>query len=196
MGRFDSSRSRVAPVFDRLRAIHHTGRSWLPTLLSLPAREPRVTVEPSSGPLKKACWWPEEERLPAPKELLRRLVQNAAAPQSDAAWGGEQTKQKRMSLTHHDPNVIAEAMKLLDRAAAVDERAWYVLEGPSCPDVFGDYHLVVVIEGKRTERHPPRLRPGCRFAIKCCGTSTPRGPGEAIASFSAFSLSKVTRVTA
>ena len=155
MGRFDSSRSRVAPVFDRLRAIDQTGRSWLPTLLSLPAREPRVTVAPSSGPLKKARWWPEEERLPAPKELLRWLVQNAAAPQSDAAWGGEQTKQKRISLTHHDPNVIAEAMKLLDGAAAADERAWYVLEGPSCPDVFLESDdLVVVIEGKRTEPAP------------------------------------------
>ena len=136
MGRFDSSRSRVAPVFDRLRAIDLTGRSWLPTLLSLPAREPRVTVAPSSGPLKKARWWPEEERLLAPKELLRWLVQNAAAPQSDAAWGGEQTKQKRISLTHHDPNVIAEAMKLLDGAAAADERAWYVWREPAVPTCF------------------------------------------------------------
>jgi hypothetical protein len=55
-------------------------------------------------------------------------------------------------LTDHDPNVIAEAMKLLDGAGAADERAWYVLEGPSCPDVFLESDdLVVVIEGKRTE---------------------------------------------
>jgi len=50
---------------------------------------------------------------------------------------------------------VAEAMRLLGRDAIESERAWYVLEGPSCPDVFLETDdLIVVIEGKRTESGP------------------------------------------
>jgi hypothetical protein len=37
MGTHDSTRTRVAPVFDALLARAATGRSWLPALLALPA---------------------------------------------------------------------------------------------------------------------------------------------------------------
>jgi len=47
-----------------------------------------------------------------------------------------------------------EAMRLLGRDDAI-ERAWYLLEGPSCPDVFLETDdLIVVIEGKQTESGP------------------------------------------
>jgi hypothetical protein len=86
---------------------------------------------------------------------LQWLVQNLAPPRSHGAWGGEYAKPKRLALTQRDPNVIAEAMRLLGSDAIESERAWYVLEGPSCPDVFLETDdLIVVIEGKRTEAGP------------------------------------------
>jgi hypothetical protein len=46
-------------------------------------------------------------------------------------------------------------MELLSSNRLKSERAWYVLEGPSCPDVFLETDdLIVVIEGKRTESGP------------------------------------------
>ena len=89
-------------------------------------------------------------------------------------------------------------MKLLNGAVTVDERAWYVLEGPSCPDVYLESdELVVVIEGKRngaSSHDDYDLDAGSPS-----NAATPRrrvGRSEATASFSAFSLSKVTHVTA
>ena len=156
MGRFDSSRTRVAPIFDRLRCIDPTGRTWLPALLKLPSREPPVTVTIPTGDLEEACWWPEEKRLSAPVALLRWLIENATPPESTGAWGGAETRAKREALVSKDPARIAEALNLV--ATAPDERAWYVLEGRTCPDVFLTTNdTVVVIEGKRTEKGPTTI---------------------------------------
>jgi hypothetical protein len=38
------------------------------------------------------------------------------------------------------------------------DRAWYILEGPSCPDVFlQTSSTIIVIEGKRTETKPTQM---------------------------------------
>lgn len=153
MSERDSSRTRVAPVFDRLRCIDPSGRSWLPTLLSLPTGLPRAPIAPPSGKLLDARWWPHEKRLPAPRALLEWLIQSATAPESAAAWGKAATRSRREALIRRDQATTAEALKLL--AASTDNRAWYVLEGPTCPDVFLETaDSVIVIEGKRTEGGP------------------------------------------
>jgi hypothetical protein len=57
-------------------------------------------------------------------------------------------------LLHRDPEVIGEALALLARPS-VPAKAWYVLEGPSQPDVYlQTEEAIVVIEGKRTESGP------------------------------------------
>jgi len=55
MGVRDSSRTRVAPVFDRLFAIDPSGISWLAGLLSL------VNTPPPASDLVEARWWPTEK---------------------------------------------------------------------------------------------------------------------------------------
>jgi hypothetical protein len=63
---------------------------------------------------------------------------------------------KRTSLVQRDPAVIGEALGLLSQAP-IPARAWYVLEGPSQPDVYLETDdTIVVIEGKRTESGPTR----------------------------------------
>jgi hypothetical protein len=85
--------------------------------------------------------------------LLQWLIQNVTKPESEATWGSPDTRLKREDLVKKDPARIAEALKLV--ATASDERAWYVLEGQTCPDVFlSTQDAIVVIEGKRTELGP------------------------------------------
>lgn len=97
-------------------------------------------------------WWGKNERrLDPPQSLLRWLVSNACAPASDVLWGGPATRAKRKRLVARDPEAIDEALRLLETPATF--RAWYVLEGLSQPDAcFETDTLLVVIEGKRTER--------------------------------------------
>jgi hypothetical protein len=57
---------------------------------------------------------------------------------------------RRRKLAEGDPETVAEALSLLRTERAT--RAWYIFEGPTCPDaVLGAEDALVVIEGKRTE---------------------------------------------
>jgi hypothetical protein len=54
-------------------------------------------------------------------------------------------------LAQRDPATIGEALALLSKPP-MPARAWYVLEGPSQPDVYLETSdTIIVIEGKRTE---------------------------------------------
>jgi hypothetical protein len=155
MGKYDSSLTRVVPVFDALMDRDATGRTWLLPLLRCGSRSTgRLSGITSSTLL--AChprWWGKNERrLDPPKALLRWLVANACAPASDDFWGGRATRTKRELLVKRDPGTISEALRLLGETSSTF-RKWYVLEGRSQPDAFLETDtLLVVIEGKRTER--------------------------------------------
>lgn len=154
MGKYDSSRTRVVPVFDALLDRDSTGRSWLPALLQLGSRAAgRVwRIPPGSLVAGHPRWWGKKERrLDPPKVLLRWLVENLSAPTSDALWGSPATREKREQLVARHPEAIAEALRLLDGPRR--SRCWYVLEGQSRPDACLETQtLLLVIEGKRTER--------------------------------------------
>lgn len=153
MGVHDSSRTRVAPVFDRLFARDPTGRTWLPDLLGLVNPD----TQHAFGKLEEAKWWPLEKALSPPTGLLRYLVNNLAMPSDDKAWGRDgATAERRRRLVARDPVTISEALTLLGSKQRVGER-WHILEGTSYPDVYlRTVEAVVVIEGKRTEKRPTR----------------------------------------
>lgn len=150
MGRFDSSRTRVAPLFNHLYCRDTSGRTWLPQLLQL--------VGASCPPLpqrrlKSARWWPREAALPAPPSLLRWLVENCEPPINERDLGKGEVQERRQALLRRDEAAIAEALRILNGPA--QSRAWCVFEGASQPDVYLESaDLVVVIEGKRTEPGP------------------------------------------
>ncbi|MGE0816175.1 MAG: hypothetical protein AB7O28_10675 [Vicinamibacterales bacterium] len=150
MGVYDSSRTRVAPVFNYLYCRDISGRTWLPGLLSLvgvecPPLPPRA--------LARADWWPREAAVPAPLDLLLWLAENCVQPSVPSATGTDATKRRRTALLNRDPSVLAEARAAL--RAGRTSKAWCALEGPSQPDVFLETKdLLVVIEGKRTEPGP------------------------------------------
>lgn len=154
MGRYDSSLTRVVPVFNTLLSRDRSGASWLGPLLNLGSRRTLQGLELDPGSLLSehpACWGTNEKRLAPPVSLLRWLVQNVSAPAHERLWGSPDVMEKRRKLAARDTATVAEALALLEQP--LRDRAWYVLEGRSRPDVFLETEsLIVVIEGKRTER--------------------------------------------
>jgi hypothetical protein len=142
-GKYDSSKTRVRPVFDALWA---SGRDWLPQLLELPTGGCK-DAEVASGDLTitDGRWEPQEKCLNPPVSLLSWLIRNVDSLVSTAL-----DNELRRLLSVGDPKTIQDALHLLRTEDA--SRAWYIFEGPTCPDVYlVARDALVVVEGKRTE---------------------------------------------
>ncbi len=155
MGIHDSSRTRVAPVFGRLQCLDPSGRLWLQGLLELANTRKLPRPEAGTSRLRVAKWWPREARLAAPPGLLRWLLENAEEPREAAAWGRRpEVMANRRRVVDRDADTLAGALRSLQERRP-STRAWYVLEGPSQPDIYLDSaDAVIVVEGKRTETAP------------------------------------------
>lgn len=149
-GRYDSSRTRVAPFFDYLLKKDHTGQSWLPRLLSLPIGGAKGYGPSTLGPLVDHAWWPNERPLEPSPALLSWLVRNLKCPSS---MKEDEIRAERRDLMNKDPERVGQALRLLETKPAT--REWYVMEGPSYPDAYlATDEIVAVVEGKRTEGGP------------------------------------------
>ncbi len=153
MGRFNSSKTRVVPVFDALYQRDSSGSSWLPALAALGSRAAGLELPSDFGRLPEdyqPYWGEKERRLDPPPALLQWLAGNASKPASDKLWGSEQVRALREQLVAGDEAVIKQALESLQNSPR--RRAWYVLEGESFPDAFLQTDkLLFVIEGKRKE---------------------------------------------
>jgi hypothetical protein len=152
MGEDDSTKTRVTPVFDELRR-DPAGHTWLGRLLALPEREGASTSRIAAPPIRGSIRYgtDEIEILPA-IGLLRWLITNPAQLRPPRPVGkDEETRAKREELLSIEPSrVQAEALALLANGAPRSD--WYVLEGPTRPDVYLEtFDAIIVIEGKRTE---------------------------------------------
>ena len=149
-GEYDSSKTRVVPFFDRLRAADETAQSWLPLLLGLPSCGSGARTPSRCGPLRDWGWGDLERALDPPVSLLSWLIRNLeppTTPDRSSAWP------RRQRLIAREPAHIGDALQALRSDSSA--RDWYLLEGPSYPDAFlATDDLVVVIEGKRTEAGP------------------------------------------
>jgi hypothetical protein len=156
MHKFDSSRTRVAPVFDQLLAQDPTGATWLPRLLTLPRLNSRrpLPFMPRPQPLTASNWYPAEVKLAPPRTLLQWLVRHADQLQPTTLGSSPITIAKRQALLQGDPDTVTEALEFLARPV-YSMKAWYVLEGLSQPDAYLETpEMLIVIEGKRTEAGP------------------------------------------
>ena len=155
MGIHDSSRTRIAPVFGRLQCLDPSGRLWLQGLLELANTRKLPRPDAGASRLRVAKWWPREAKLAAPPGLLRWLLENAEEPRDAAAWGRRpEVMANRRRVVDRDADTLAGALQSLQERRP-SPRAWYVLEGPSQPDVYLDSAAaVIVVEGKRTETAP------------------------------------------
>jgi hypothetical protein len=145
-GIYDSSKTRVAPVFDALRA---GGGDWVRKLISL-AGGSQQTQEPRDDDLKflSGAWGDREAPVPPPVSLLSWMIRNP-----DRLRSSEAENSDRYLLLRGDPAATAKALNLL--RSETSARAWYIFEGPTVPDAYIQTpDALVVVEGKRTEAGP------------------------------------------
>ena len=154
MGRLDSSKTRVAPVFDRLFDCDPTGAVWLDRLIRVGSRASEVDLPSPVGELVPGhprTWGENEWPLSPPLGLLEWLIQNITTEAVAKSDTSEETRLKRLALAHRDPDVVQEALTRL--RAGEKGKKWFVLEGESYPDAYIETDsIVLVVEGKRTER--------------------------------------------
>lgn len=147
---FDSSKTRVAPVFDQLMQL---GTDWLPRLLALPEGGVDRFEGKGSQDLRviDRRWRASDCGLHPPISLLSWLVRNlpVAPPESDTS----EAAALRRLLHQGDPATIEEGLRRLRSGG--NTRDWFLLEGQSYPDAFIiTPDAIVVVEGKRTEAGP------------------------------------------
>lgn len=154
MGKNDSTKTRVTPVFNGLAALDDTGAAWLAPLLALPQRSgasaDRGITPPLITPMRHGD---HEIRLEPPRSLLQHMVRNPGdlvlrkgADLRGGAW--------RAALLYPSHPAHADARRLAERLVAGNAPIprWCVFEGRSAPDVYLETSdAVIVIEGKRTE---------------------------------------------
>ena len=149
VGMYDSSKTRVAPVFNALLARDPTGRSWLPQLLSLPQLDGSNSWDSRATGEVQAHWWhgnPCERKLDPPVSLLQVLLREQFGS------GRRSSISERQSLFDGDPAALDEGLRLLDEQGFV-LRKWWCFEGRTSVDaVIETERLLLVVEGKRTER--------------------------------------------
>ena len=146
-GKFDSSLTRVVPVFERLKA---RGGDWVRALLhSATGGHPDAKIENSLDlSFQRGFWGNKEQGLRPPAALLTWLVTNPHRLRERVSANAD-----RQKLLACEPEAIAKACRLLAEQPA--SRAWYVFERYTYPDaVIYTPDAIVVVEGKRTEAGP------------------------------------------
>jgi hypothetical protein len=154
MGKYDSSKTRVVPVFDTLMRMDCTGSAWLRRLLQLPTGGSALQP-PGDWELEIQDWgWGDaEKKLHPPVALLSWLIRNPQRPSSDERSSDPVKAQKRRELMAGSRTRTLEALALLRDNPNHED--WHVFEGPSQPDVFIETpSVLIVVEGKRTEPKP------------------------------------------
>jgi hypothetical protein len=150
---FDSSKTRVAPVFDALTAREAVEPQWLRRLLHLASPDSARPHPWDSQDLavRERAWGTSERGLQPPVALLSWLIRNFDPP-SGLPGDGFVVEQRRL-LRDKNPQAIEEGLTLLRRSGG--KKGWYVLEGPTYPDAYlVTSDALVVVEGKRTEAGP------------------------------------------
>jgi len=115
LGRFDSSLTRVKPVFEALYQLDASGETWLRQLLGMAKR--RVGPEPATIPttLGRLVKPPQfESPVDPPKSYLKWLIEHPEKLRSpsEAMWKqwSKRTQKKRQALLTGDRAVQAEAI--------------------------------------------------------------------------------------
>lgn len=143
----DSSLRRVTLVFDKLAS---QPGDWVRQLLTCPGLTLADDLKLSALDLRfdgQRHWGAKEKPLLPPLSLLSWLVRHPTPPLARAP------QLERQRLAAGDPEAVAAALCGLRSGGS--GKAWYILEGPTCPDVYLETpDALIVVEGKWTEPGP------------------------------------------
>ncbi len=158
-GIYDSSLTRVQPVFSQLASADPSGQKWLARLISMGTRAGLVGLPDHDNGwpgklLRGPCF---EYPCAAPADYLKSLIASPERLQWPVISGqrkkySEVTERCRHKLLSGDAGVQATAMNKLEQGKR--GRAWWILEGETKVDcaIFAS-GVTLFIEGKRTEPH-------------------------------------------
>lgn len=151
MRKFDSSKTRVKPLFDHIG----TDNKKLNDLFSLFSPK---TPKFEKNSILEICFGENEKKIPASKSMLLWLLENLTLLNKVDNYGTTDTKsetyKKRKSLFSGDLNTMAEALNAVNNMTKSVERKWYIFEGKTSPDVYIETEDSIFIgEAKRTERN-------------------------------------------
>ena len=162
MGKFDSSLTRVQPVFEALYLRDASGEAWLRPLLEMArhtAGPAPMAIPADVGQLVAPPQF--EFAADPPRSLLEWLIRNPGHLDrpSEADWRkwSRRTQTKRDALLSGDAAVQAEALAQLESSFRLPRRAWWRFEGITRVDcALLTPSAVVFVEGKRTEMGPSK----------------------------------------
>ena len=154
MGKRDSSLTRVVPVFGQLYENDPTGCSWLPQMIRLPAGGHAVSLQADCRfTIKEHGWGVTEKKLDPPVALLSWLIRHPRKAVSGNLSFNPVKAEKRRQWIEGSRERIIEGLSLLRHDP--NGAGWHIFEGHTQPDIFIETDdLIVVIEGKRTEKKP------------------------------------------
>src|SRR3954447_10014557 len=121
MGRYDSSLTRVQPIFAALYEADQSGASWLPKLLGMGGRGSPEVV----GVLERE---PQYE-FPAepPRDFLRWLINHPSEVTTPSYRTSEHAAEMRKRLVAGDEEVMQQALAAIDSDAS-HRHQWWALE--------------------------------------------------------------------
>jgi hypothetical protein len=162
LGKFDSSKTRVQPVFEALYWQDTTGEMWLSRLLQLAERSmgpEAVAITPDLGQLVAPPQF--EFAAHPPRAYLEWLINHPEEltdpPEAEWKKWHARTQEKRRALLAGNRAVRAEAIAELEKRRRLPQRAWWRLEGVTRVDCgLLTPSAVIFVEGKRTEMGPSK----------------------------------------
>ena len=153
MGKRDSTKTRVIPVFDYLMK-NYNPEEWLKKLISLPQGCNSVSLQLTCKfSIMDYGWGVEEKKLDPPVALLSWLIRHPRKPLSGNLSNNPEVAQKRLEWIEGSEKMQINGLSLLRRSQT--RKDWHIFEGQTQPDVFIQTpDIIVVVEGKRTEKKP------------------------------------------
>ncbi len=163
MGRRNSSKTRVQPVFESLLQRDPTGKRWLPQLLDLIETPSDSIVRASQGRMIKAGGGEFERRFPPAMPFLRWLIENPGELTWPVSKGkrktyGQPTQRNRESLLGYrgvEEQMSAKQLahkELIRKGAEGSRGQWWAFEGFTAVDFcISTEKLLLLVEGKRTD---------------------------------------------
>jgi hypothetical protein len=168
MGQYNSSLTRVQPIFKALQERDDTGASWLPQLWQLAAatRKEAAAVPAHIGTMTTGRTF--ERALPPSTAFLRWAVENPQRlnklPPPNYGATGTAAIEKREQLFRDDPPARARARaealeQIAKRGGQGSGQQWWAFEGFTHVDAcFETEECLLIVEGKRTETVSPSTR--------------------------------------
>jgi hypothetical protein len=159
MGRYNSSLTRVQPVFSALLSVDSTGAAWLSRLWQMATARRLSSAAPSCSHLLTGGTF--ERAVPPSAAFLRWAIQNPErltplrAPEYGAT--GAEAQVKRAALFGTDAaerhRAQTDGLGALERLGAIGSaRQWWAFEGFTHVDATLETRdCLLFIEGKRTE---------------------------------------------